>query len=100
MKRDPIVKYEFGINTTYPWFFWVHCCECGKEFRREKLWTTLTGPFYNGGGTWRYLCKHCVPTIQEAHKYFIDDRWLKRVMGNPPTCRPAPPKGQGVRNKP
>lgn len=99
MKREFKEKYEYGIYTSWPIFSWVKCCSCKKEFRRETLWRALTGPFCNGSGVWRYACTKCIPTKDEAHTYFAGDKYIKDLIGDPPTCRPAPPKGQSIINK-
>ena len=99
MERKAKVRYEYGVYTEYPLFFWVQCCNCQKEFRRERLWRALTGPFCNGAGVIRYLCKSCVSTKDEAHKYFAGDKYIHKLLGDPPTFRPPPPKGQGIKRK-
>ena len=75
MKRECITKYE-NLYKHYSLFFWYQCCSCKKEFRREKGWRGLTGPYYGGSGVWRYLCKTCAPSRIIADDFFIKRKWL------------------------
>lgn len=86
MKRETKKRYQ-DLNSFFPLLFWYTCTKCKKEFRREKGWRGLTGPWLSGVGQWRYLCRECAPTREDADNFFLNDRW----MIPPPTKRPAPP---------
>lgn len=88
MKRDaePVAQNTYRV---WNWFFWDTCVSCGKEFRRERGWRTLTGPWFRGCGQWRYTCGTCAQTAADAER-IAQTCWI------PKTC-PPPPKGDGAR---
>ncbi len=55
VRKKQIVK----CNTIFPLLFWYPCCQCGQEFRRETGYVTITGPYYNGKGKYKYICNTC-----------------------------------------
>jgi hypothetical protein len=83
MKRDVAPKYEYGVNIEFPIFHWKTCCSCKKEFRREKGYSFVAGPFCGGIGRRRYVCTTCCPTIDDVHAYAISGKWMP--------SRPTPP---------
>lgn len=84
MKRQHIKQYEHGIFKHFSLFRWHLCCACNKEFRREKGWRFLSGPFFNGHGHLKYVCAKCVPTKERANEYALNSEWM-------PPRPPAPP---------
>lgn len=98
MKREKEIRYKHDISTHFPLFFWKECCMCGKEFRREKMWETITGPFQNRIGHIRNLCKECAPTDDRAHEIFVSGEW-NEPMARPPAPPPPPPKKYIYRKK-
>jgi hypothetical protein len=83
MKRDHIKYYKY-LYKCYPLFIWQQCCKCEKDFRREKGWRALTGPWIGGAGVERFLCNKCAPTKKEASKFFVGNEFI-------PPRPPAPP---------
>lgn len=69
MKRKEKIKnkYRHSVYKVRSWFFWNKCAKCKDEFRRERGWRFLTGPFVGGMGKWRYLCASCCNNEQHAH---------------------------------
>jgi hypothetical protein len=74
MKRDIVPKYQWGVFNEFPLFFWKPCCNCKKEFRREKGYSFLH--FGGGDESKMYICASCCPTIEEAHDFAINKKWL------------------------
>ena len=90
-RRDPVARCKYPLYSCHPWFFWMSCSFCGREFRREKGWRAITGPYYNNMGRNRYLCSECAPTREEAVTYFNEDRWRPpRPAAPPPQPPPVP----------
>lgn len=87
-RREPVARCKYPLYSCRPWFFWVSCSFCEKEFRREKGWRAITGPYYNNIGRVRYLCSECAPNRSEAVRYFNEDRWRPPRPSSPP---PQPP---------
>jgi hypothetical protein len=83
MKRDH-VSLPAEVFRSFPIFFWVQCACCKKDFRREKGWRWLSGPYVNGAGRWKYICSECAPTREVA-------AFRAKSMQGPPLARPAPP---------
>ena len=94
MERKKKIHYRFGVYKSFPLFIWQECCMCHKEFRRERLWHTLTGPFCGQSGTMRYLCTKCAPTEDRAHEIFHYNEWHKMRKPNIP---PPPPRPRRIR---
>lgn len=86
-------KYKPGVYVCNPWFFWQTCSKCKKNFRREKGFRALVGPWINRGGTWKYICQACCPNRDYAHKYFMKYTGMP-IDGNGKIIRPPHPKGQ------
>jgi len=82
MKKEHVEKYRLGVYTDFSLFIWHQCASCNEDFRREKGYRFLVGPFYNGGGVWRYLCSQCISSKAEAHAFAL-------FGGN--SKRPSPP---------
>jgi len=57
-KRQKVVKYH-NVTKIWPVFIWRECFKCNQEFRREKGWRILTGPYLNGQGRILYVCGSC-----------------------------------------
>lgn len=72
--------------SSYPLFFWKPCCNCNKEFRRERGFRALVGPYHNGAGQWKYVCATCAPTKNVADEIFVKSPW----QGKRPSASPAP----------
>jgi hypothetical protein len=87
MRRKPkeeLIKKPYKISEYKPWFFWIKCCECGDEVRREivyqidigwyrKLATNL-GPSIVSNGTsidTYHFCSKCCDSSQNAENLFI-----------------------------
>lgn len=87
MERDHVEKYKY-LYKDYSWFSWKQCSKCKKDFRREKIWRALTGPWHGGSGIERFLCMKCAPTMEEASKFFINNEFLPHK----PPAPPAPPR--------
>ncbi len=64
---------------------WRECQSCKKEFVREWGWSKLCGPFVNGFGKWKFVCKQCCPNKKDADKVF------NYVPRRPPPPPPPPP---------
>lgn len=102
MEREKKTQYRYAITTRFPLFFWRECCICHKEFRREKMWETVTEPFFNRVGTTKHLCKKCAPTKDRAHEIFRNREWIPPQPKHlPPPPPPRPPKriiveGRGI----
>jgi len=88
MEKDHIKEYEY-LYTYYSLFSWKQCSKCKKDFRREKMWRAITGPWLGERGVNRFLCKKCAPTREEADKFFINNEFLPL---KPPPPPPPPPK--------
>lgn len=52
-----LVKYHVSS-------FSIKCCKCEKILVMGG-WKATTGP-----GIWLYVCDECMPTIEDANKYF------------------------------
>lgn len=91
MKRQSI-EHLREIYSDYNFFFWKKCCKCNLEVRRERIWRTLTGPYFGGNGVWRYLCKSCAPNKEAAYDLFEKKPWIPEL----PQAPKAPPKPNGV----
>lgn len=83
MKREPQLKYAYGVYRYFTFFKWSLCEKCKKEFRREKGWRFSAAPFFGGVGTWRYVCGNCFAEKDRVHKYAINREYI--------TNRPCPP---------
>lgn len=82
MKRAAQNRHQ--VYREYPLFVWKRCYRCRQEFRRERGWRFLTGPYFNGRGHWRHLCGSCAPTRTRAeHLAFV---------AHMPTPEPPPPR--------
>lgn len=97
MKRKHIRKHP----RLYPfrtWFIWKQCQKCDCDFRREKGFKSLTGPYYcgTGVGVWRYLCNSCAPSFDIANNYFLNRGYLRP---RPPRPTPQPPNPRKIVNK-
>ena len=71
MKREPVDKME--VFSSFTLFKWELCSNCNKEFRREKGWRRLVGPYHGRSGHWQFLCPNCALTISDA-------RWVFRAI--------------------
>ena len=80
MKREHKKTYPY-LYRHFPLLMWTTCCECERDFVREKGWMAITGPYHGVHGRRRYLCKTCAPSRAIAADYFLNHRWLK---GRPP----------------
>jgi len=87
MERKHVKEYK-GLNTYFSLFSWKQCSKCKKDFRREKIWQTWTGPWCGLSGVERCLCMKCAPTEKEAHKFFTNNEFLPHKPAPPP----PPPK--------
>lgn len=87
MKREYIKQYEHGIYKHYGLFFWQQCSCCKKDFRREKGFRFLTGPFCNGVGHWEYLCEKCAPSKSSANEYVVLGKYMSLMKPPPPSIR-------------
>ncbi len=85
MKRKAVKKYEHGIFRTFPLFSWLKCDSCKKEFRRELGWRYLSGPFHGRSGIWKYVCKDCVPSKEDAHLYALKQKLPLKPKAPPPS---------------
>lgn len=88
MKRNHIKKYEYGVHGHYGLIFWKKCCACKKDFRREKGWCFMAGPYHGGSGRVYYLCASCAPSKEAANVIAIDGRWILPGPPGPPTPKP------------
>lgn len=69
MKRNE--KYNVDeISVVYPIFSWKKCIVCKMEFRMEKGYAKITGPFFNGMGRRSYICGTCAKSKLEAKHLF------------------------------
>lgn len=76
MKREHTQKYEYLYRMLLPNIIWHECCGCHKDFRFQRGWHAVTGPFYNGDGHRRYLCLDCAPNFETANNFFLNDSWV------------------------
>jgi len=88
MERKHVKEYKY-LYSHYSLFSWNQCSECKKDFRREKMWKVLTGPWIGSKGVERFLCMRCAPTIEEANKFFTNKEFLPP---KPPAPQAPPPK--------
>jgi len=90
MERDHVEEYEY-LYTYKSFFSWKQCSKCKKDFRREKIWRAITGPWHGGPGIGRelFLCMRCAPTIEQASDFFINNKFLPHKPPPPPS---PPPK--------
>jgi len=86
MKRKHKQQYK-DLYRFFPLFTWYKCEKCGQDFRREKGWRALCGPYPGGAGRWLYLCGSCARTLNKADQYFLNMEW----MPVPPRHMPPPP---------
>lgn len=70
-RRKPDRAYH-NVYSTFPLFVWRTCFKCGMEFRRERGWRVLTGP-YPGGRT-IYICGGCASHTIAAMEVAEDSR--------------------------
>ena len=83
--KEYVKQYEHGIFKYFSLFTWQRCCECKKEFRRERGFRFLIGPFTQSGGYWTYLCSLCCGSKEAANKYAVDGKYLPAGSSPPPT---------------
>lgn len=88
MKRKFKKEYEHGIFNHYTIFTWHQCCMCLADFRRERGYRILVGPFCGGAGHWNYLCPTCASIKERVNTIAIN----KEYMPARPPAPPAPPK--------
>jgi len=88
MKLESIYKPTTALYKCYTIFNWHQCCRCKKDFRREHGYRALTGPYYGGAGTWRYVCGTCGPNIETADIVFTSSPWIPARPLMPPPQRP------------
>ena len=81
MERKSKIEIK-DIYTDWPILFWRECKECKKEFRREKVYRKLCGPFHGGHGTWRYVCGNCAKDKKKANELF------EKLPPRPPMPKP------------
>lgn len=89
MRKKSKKKYE-TLSRCFPLLFWKKCDRCHDSFRWEWGWSALTGPYYNGCGRWRYLCKECAPDSQAASDYFYNLHKMKYPPGGTRSICPKP----------
>lgn len=94
MKRKHKEKYH-SLYRCNPWFFWKKCCQCGDDFRRERGYRAMEGPYYAGVGNWVYLCQSCGPSIDDAHQYFLKEKWKRHIIDTTPPTPPVNPTRNG-----
>lgn len=58
MKRT-YIEQEKTLRKRFFLFSWKFCCICQTEFRREIGFSFISGPFFNGYGVERHICKRC-----------------------------------------
>ena len=87
MERKHLEEYKY-LYPHYSLFSWNQCSKCKKDFRREKIWKALTGPWLGNKGVERFLCTRCAPTRKEANKFFINEEFLS-PKPPPPTSPPS-----------
>ena len=66
MQREHKKNYKNGISTHFSLFKWEQCCNCKKDFRREKGFKFVVGPVYRGIGKPYFICSKCAPTFKKA----------------------------------
>lgn len=70
--RDKKSECHINFQEVKPWFNWVECNICEKEFRREVIFKTQSIDLYNYAGVYspgrqiNYFCKRCCPTKKDA----------------------------------
>lgn len=85
MKREYRRKYTKELKSVFPICSWHRCEKCGQEFRFEKGWRFEVLSF-SCFSYWKYICRKCVPSEEEAHEYASNWRPAK------PKSPPSPPK--------
>lgn len=80
--RDTTIR-SYAIKAKFPLIFWVDCCKCDGEFRREWGFKFSYSPMPMMNCT-RYFCKSCTPTIEDAADI------VKEYLKPPKTDRPNP----------
>lgn len=89
MKRPAVSDRYPYLYRTWPLIFWRKCELCEEEFRRQKGWRFLAGPWHGGNGRWRYMCGECVRT--EAGASMVAHMWGDMRPPRPPPS-PSPPR--------
>lgn len=103
MKRKHVEQYEHGVYPCRTIISWRTCSKCTNDFRRERGYCFVTGPFYGGQGHWKFLCASCAPSKYVANKLAIEGlctlepptdvaekkcRTCKKVHIGPDVCNP------------
>jgi len=86
MKRKYKQKAEYLYRMLFANIFWKSCCICKDEFKFQRAWRFLAGPYYNDAGHWRYICLDCAPNKDTANDIVLSGKWRGE--------RPVPPKSR------
>lgn len=87
MRRKHKEIFENGINRYYGLIVWRQCCICKDDFRRERGWSFIVGPYCNGAGRRYFLCKKCAPTKDAAN-------FIALTLNNSYKLKISPPPGR------
>lgn len=87
-KREYKKKYKELDRMLFPNIFWKLCSSCKNEFRFQRGWQAITGPYYGGFGRFQYLCIECAPIREDADNFFIHEKWNFNKPIKPPPERP------------
>jgi hypothetical protein len=68
MKKPFKKVYEKLYRMMWPCLLWKYCINCNNEFRKERGWRFICGPYFNGEGHNRYICFDCAKDKYEATK--------------------------------
>lgn len=84
-KKPPTGDHTFV--SIFPILFWYDCFICKNQFRREKGYATLAGPYFNGRGRYYHVCGRCAKSKEEASQKFT-----KALQDYKEKTKPRPPK--------
>ena len=73
MQREHQTVFKNGVKIHFSLFKWEQCCNCKKDFRREKGFKFVVGPVYGGIGKRHFICSKCALTRKKAHEVALKD---------------------------
>ena len=86
MKREPKKNLPRGLRIVRPWFRWLLCEGCGKEFKWEPMWAATVS--LARGRVERYVCFGCCKKAHSVPNFVKGFHWEGRI----PSDQIKPPK--------
>lgn len=95
IREAPVCQSKYSVIANWPLFMWTRCHKCRRQYRRQKGWAFVTGPYtfsleLGSRGVNNYICIECAPTKERAEivaEQIVDDR----APASPPQSPPPPP---------